>query len=45
MFIKYSEAKIVDSDLSLEKVSEFIDQKEKLTKNSEKDKKTVKTEK
>lgn len=43
MFIKYSEIKIVDCDLDLEKVSKFMDEKEKLTKTS--DKKSVKTEK
>ena len=44
MFIKYSEVKIVDSDLDIEKISEFVEKKEKSVKTSEKNK-SVKTEK
>ncbi len=45
MFIKYSEAKIVDVDIKLEKISKFNEEKNKSTKASETKKKSVKTEK
>ncbi len=45
MFIKYSEAKIVKTDLNLEEISKFSDKKEKAIKTSDKKEKSVKTEK
>lgn len=45
MFVKYSEAKIIDTNLDLEKVSKFIDKIDKLEKFTDKNKKIVKSEK